>query len=158
MIFDIVPGEDAVAVGSGVLDRAEPRREGRPVLRRLELGFGERVVVGHVRPAVGLRDPQVGQQERDGLRGHRHAAVGVDRQLLAGDALSGAGLMDELLGQRGALAMGHHPADYVAAEHIQHDVQVEVRDNYYETISDSLLDAVAHAFDDEGFRKALGGK
>jgi hypothetical protein len=31
-------------------------------------------------------------------------------------------------------------------------------DNYYETISDSLLDAVAHAMDDEGFRKALGGK
>ena len=31
-------------------------------------------------------------------------------------------------------------------------------DNYYETISDSLLDAVAHAMDDEGFRKAIGGK
>ena len=31
-------------------------------------------------------------------------------------------------------------------------------ENYYETISDSLLDTVAHAMDDEGFRKALGGK
>jgi hypothetical protein len=31
-------------------------------------------------------------------------------------------------------------------------------ENYYETISDSLLDAIAHAMDDEGFRKALGRK
>ena len=56
MMFDVVPEEEAVAVGAGVLDRAEPRREVRPVLQRLELGLGERVVVGHVRPAVGLRD------------------------------------------------------------------------------------------------------
>lgn len=31
-------------------------------------------------------------------------------------------------------------------------------DNYYETISDSLLDATSHAIEDEGFRKALAGK
>jgi len=31
-------------------------------------------------------------------------------------------------------------------------------ENYYETISNSLLDAISHAMDDEGFRKALGGK
>ena len=31
-------------------------------------------------------------------------------------------------------------------------------ENYYETISDSLLDATAHVMEDEGFRKALAAK
>jgi len=31
-------------------------------------------------------------------------------------------------------------------------------ENYYETISDSLLEASTHAIEDEGFRKALAGK
>src|SRR3990172_6716551 len=59
MMFDVVPGEEDVAVGAGVLDRAEPRRESRPVLQRLELRLRERVVVGDVRAGMGLRDPQV---------------------------------------------------------------------------------------------------
>src|SRR5437773_6258647 len=33
---------------------------------------------------------------------------------------------DEPLGQRGALAMGHHPADHVPAEDVEHDVEIEV--------------------------------
>jgi hypothetical protein len=45
MIF-VVPGEEPLAVGAGCLDRGEPAREVRPVLQRLELGLGERVVVG----------------------------------------------------------------------------------------------------------------
>ena len=126
MVLGVVPGEEDVAVGAGVLDRAEARREVRPVLQRLELRLGERVVVGDVRPAVGLGDAQVGQQQRHGLGGHRRAAIGVDGQLLAADALPGTGLADELLGQRGAFAMGHHPADHVAAEHVEHHVEVEV--------------------------------
>ena len=51
MVLGVVPGEEDVAVGSGVLDRAEALRERRAVLQRLELGLGERVVVRHVRPA-----------------------------------------------------------------------------------------------------------
>jgi hypothetical protein len=34
--------------------------------------------------------------------------------------------MNEPLGQGGALAMGHHPADDVPAEDVEHDVEVEV--------------------------------
>ena len=45
MVLGVVPGEEDVAVGPGILDRPEPPRERRAVLQRLELGFGERVVV-----------------------------------------------------------------------------------------------------------------
>src|SRR5206468_11753830 len=61
-----------------------------------------------------------------GLGGHGRAAIGVDGELLAADALAGTRLANELLGQRRALAMSHHPAHDVAAEDIEHDVQVEV--------------------------------
>jgi hypothetical protein len=37
MVLGVVPREEDVAVGAGVLDRAEARREVRAVLQRLEL-------------------------------------------------------------------------------------------------------------------------
>ena len=57
---------------------------------------------------------------------HRRPAIGVDGELPAVDALAGARLADERLGQRRTLAMRDHPADDVPAEHVEHDVQVEV--------------------------------
>jgi hypothetical protein len=72
-----------------------------------------------------LGDAEVGQQD-GGLGGHRRPAIGVDRELPTVDALAGARLADELLRERGALPMGHHPADHAAAEDIEHHVQVEV--------------------------------
>ena len=50
----------------------------------------------------------------------------MDAQLAAGDALLGAGRGDQLLGQDGGFAGGDHPADDVAAENVEDDVQVEV--------------------------------
>jgi hypothetical protein len=75
MVFGVVPREEDVAVSAGVLDGAKPHRERRAVFQCLELRFLERVVVGDMRPAVGLGDPQVGEQEGDGLRGHRRPPV-----------------------------------------------------------------------------------
>src|SRR6266568_5473614 len=46
--------------------------------------------------------------------------------MIASNALPGAGLVDEPLGKRGALPVGHHPADHVAAEDVEHDVEIEV--------------------------------
>jgi hypothetical protein len=57
MVLGVVPREKDVAVGPDVLDRAEPLWEGGPVLQRLELRFGEWVVVGDVKTAMGLHDP-----------------------------------------------------------------------------------------------------
>jgi len=65
---------------------------------------------------MGLGHAEIGEQEGDGLGGHRRPAIGVDGELGAVDALSPTGLLNEALGQRGALTMGHHPADHVAAE------------------------------------------
>ena len=48
----VVPGEELVPVGTGVLDRAKAIGERRPVLEGLELRLRERVVVGDVRAAV----------------------------------------------------------------------------------------------------------
>ncbi len=65
-----VPAEEPVAEDAGVLDAAEPVGEVRPVLQGLELRLGVGVVIRAVRPAVGLGDSEVGEQERDRFGGH----------------------------------------------------------------------------------------
>jgi hypothetical protein len=44
-VLVVVPAEKVLAVRAGGLDRGEPGGERRPVLQRLELGFGVGVVV-----------------------------------------------------------------------------------------------------------------
>ena len=115
-----------LAVGAGVLDAAEALREVGAVLERLELRLGVGVVVGDVRPAVGLGDAQIGEQGGDRLGAHAGAAVGVEGERAGLDVVPGHGLGDQLLGQLGALALGDHPADDVAAEDVEDHVEVEV--------------------------------
>ena len=43
------------------------------------------------------------------------------------DPLLRAGVRDQALGQRGALARREHPADHVAAEDVEDDVEIEIR-------------------------------
>ena len=59
------------------------------------------------RSRVAGRDAEVGEQQRDELAAHGRAAVGVNRELLRLDALLRAGLLDQALGQVGALIDGH---------------------------------------------------
>ena len=56
-VLGVVPGEERVAVGAGIVDRAEALREVRPVLQGLELRLREGVVVGD----VGRRSAEVGR-------------------------------------------------------------------------------------------------
>jgi hypothetical protein len=125
-VLVVVPVEERAAVGAAVLGGSEALGKVGPVLERLELGLGEWVVVRDVRPRVALRDAEVGVQMRNRLRGHRRPAVSVDGKLAGGDSLPLASLFDELLGERCALAVGDHPADDVAAEDVEDDVQVQV--------------------------------
>ena len=125
VMLGVVPGEEALAERPRAPDRAEALGELGPILQGLELRFGERVVVGDVRPAVRLGDAQVGEQQRHRLRGHRGAAVGVQGEL--------PGAMPCLRRlQRSASRParrsrgGDHPAHDVAAEHVQDHVQVVV--------------------------------
>ena len=82
-----------------------PNRFGnaRPILEGAKLRRRERIVIAHARPRVAGRDAEVGEQQRDELAAHGRAAVGVNRELLRLDALLRAGLLDQALGQVGAL-------------------------------------------------------
>jgi len=109
MMFRVVRREEVAAGAAPVLEGAEAVREVGPVLHRLELRLGEQVVVRDVRPRVGLGDAEIGQQPRDGLRGHRRAAIGVHGELARSDALAFTALGDQLLGESRGLALRQHP-------------------------------------------------
>ena len=122
----VVPIEEALAMGAGILDAAEAFRKVGAIFQGPELRLRERVVVGDVGSAVGLGDVQIDQQLRDGLGAHAGAAVGVQGQRARLDRLLGHGVGDQLLGQLGGLAQRDHPAHDVAAEDVQDHVEVEV--------------------------------
>ena len=66
----VVPGKERLTEDAGVLKAAEACREVRAVLQRLELGLGEGVIVGDLRPRMAPRHPEIRQQQRHGLAGH----------------------------------------------------------------------------------------
>jgi len=87
----------------GVLDAAEPVREGRVVvLEGLELALGVGVV-GDAWAAVRLGHTEVAEQQGDRLGGHRGAQVGMHGELASLDLLGGDGVGQQLLDQRGGL-------------------------------------------------------
>ena len=59
-MFVVVPVEEGFAVGAGVFDGAEPVGELGAVFESLELGLGVGVVVGDMRPRMGLGDTEFG--------------------------------------------------------------------------------------------------
>ena len=96
----VIPLEQRPRPGPRIRHTAKALRRGRMVLHRLELRFRERIVIRHLRPAMRLGDPQIGQQVRHAFRRHGAAPVRMQRQLLRGDPFLGAGLGDERFGQR----------------------------------------------------------
>ena len=84
----VVPVEKGAAMGAAVLRGAEALGKVGPVLERLELRLGERIVVRDARPRVALRDAEVGVEMGHHLRGHRRPTVSVDRELTGRDALA----------------------------------------------------------------------
>ena len=123
MVGIIVPSQEVVADGARVFECAEPLRKLRPIREGAKLRLRERIVIAHARPRVAGRDAEVGEQQRDELAAHGRAAVGVNRELLRLDALLRAGLLDQALGQVGALLDRHHPAHDVAAEEVEDHIQ-----------------------------------
>ena len=91
-VLVVVPAEEAAAEGVGVLIAAEAVGELGAIFHGAELAFGVRVVVAHMRAAVRLGHAELGQQEGDGLGGHRRAAVGVDGELAWDDVPVGGGV------------------------------------------------------------------
>lgn len=126
VMLAVVPGEEPLAEDTGVLDRTEPLRELRAVLQGLELGLGERIVVGDLGARVAPRHAELRQQQRHGLAGHRRATIGVEKPLAWSDALLRASLGDQPLCERGGLPWREHPAGHVSAEDVEYHVEVEV--------------------------------
>ena len=60
MMLGVVPREEPLTKTPGVLDATKAIWKLRPVLERFEVGLGERIVVGVVRPAVRFGDSQIG--------------------------------------------------------------------------------------------------
>jgi hypothetical protein len=57
----IIPLKERVAKSPSIFQRTEAFGEIRPILERLELGLGKRVIVTEIRPRMGLGDAQIGQ-------------------------------------------------------------------------------------------------
>ena len=85
----VVPAEELAAERAGLLDRVN--RAGNPgryfKVLKCASEYGLSVEVYGRR--VGLGDAEVGSRNATGLERHRAAAVGVDRELPAGDLLLG---------------------------------------------------------------------
>src|SRR4051795_8597635 len=81
MVILVVPGEEAAAKGSGILDAAEALGKLWLVFQGLEVRLRERVVVRGMWPAMRLGDAKIGQQEGGWLGLHGAAPTGVQRQL-----------------------------------------------------------------------------
>ena len=123
----VVPAEERPAVDPRMLDRREARREVRSILERLELRLRVRIVIGDVWPAVRLDHIEVHEERGHRLGPHARTAIRVQRQGPRRDTLLVHRVGDELLGELGGFTRGDHPADDVAAEDIEDDVQVKAR-------------------------------
>jgi hypothetical protein len=66
-MLGVVPGKECLAVSPGILDAAEAIREVRTIFKRLEVRFGDGIVIGNIRPTMSLDDFQIDQQGSDVL-------------------------------------------------------------------------------------------
>jgi len=81
VVLGIVPGEECLAEGPGVLDGTEPLGEIGPVFHGLELRFGIRIVVADRGSRMAFDDPEIGHEQGNGFRGHARPPVRVDEEL-----------------------------------------------------------------------------
>ena len=113
-----------LAMGACILDAAETLGELGLVFERFELRFRIWIVIGDVRPAVGLGDLQIDQQGGHRFRAHAGAAIGVQGERARSDVVFGNRIGDRLFGKLGRFAQRNHPAHDVAAEDIEDHVEV----------------------------------
>ena len=88
--------------------------------------LGIRIVVRDVRPRVRFGDAEIGEHQRETLRAHRRAAVGVEGELARLDVFPFTYFGDELRGKCRGLAIGNHPPHDVPTIDVEHDVEVVV--------------------------------
>src|SRR5664280_942649 len=67
VVLGIVPGEERLTKGPGILNGAEPLREFGSILHGLELRFGVGIVITDRRSRMALGDPQIGHEQGNGF-------------------------------------------------------------------------------------------
>jgi hypothetical protein len=122
----VVPIEELAAEAPGVSNALEPLRKPRLVFPGFEVAFGERVVVGRVRPIVRTGDAKIGQQKRGRFGLHWATTIGVQRELTSWHSMFGDCLLEQRPKQRGAFGICDAPANHPAAENIQDHVKKEI--------------------------------
>jgi len=78
----VVPIEEIAAERLGILDAAEALGKLRLVFHGFEVAFRERIIVRGMRPAVGLADAEIGEQQRGGFGSHGTDAGSTGRLAL----------------------------------------------------------------------------
>src|SRR5690606_8882867 len=121
----IVPLEEFAKPDFGGADVDETPGVVGLVLRGAKVRFGEGVVVGDSRAAHTLPNAKVREEGGEGVAGHRCTTVVVYGERIGRDAVPRDGLLEELFGKRGVLVGRNHPANRVATEEVEHDVEVE---------------------------------
>ena len=80
----------------------------------------------NVRSGVGLGNSEVSQEQSHGLASHRAATVRVKGELVGFNVLLATALGDEALRERRTFSVSQHPANHVAGEDVEDDVEVVV--------------------------------
>lgn len=75
VVLVVVPVEELLRPGAGVLDALEAPGVVRPVLQCLEISFDEGIIVTDPRPGVAFRYGQLAEQFGDGAADHGAAPV-----------------------------------------------------------------------------------
>ena len=122
----VVVVEETAAEQPAVFGGTKTARKLRTVLHRLELGLGVGIVVRDVRSGVGLGNSEVSQEQSHGLASHRAATVRVKGELVGFNVLLATALGDEALRERRTFSVSQHPANHVAGEDVEDDVEVVV--------------------------------
>src|SRR5665213_904304 len=94
VVLVVVPLEEGLAEATRVFDGPEAVRETRAVFQGAELAFRIWIVIGDMRPAVGLDDAQISQQQGHWFGFHGRSAIGVDSELAGRDVLRVATMLD----------------------------------------------------------------
>src|SRR5512138_3834834 len=95
------------------------------VLERPELRLRVGIVVRGPRPREAVLQPEELDQVHGPARLHGAAAVIVDGEPVAGSEMPVDSLADEALCPPRVLPFRHHPADDIAGEDVDHDVEEE---------------------------------
>ena len=120
-----VPVEELDATATRVRGVAESRRIVRLVLHCLEAGLRERTVVRDARAAQDAVHAELREQIDEACGGPRRPAIVAHRDAPRLQVVTRNRIGEEPLGESAVLPLRDHPGDRIAAEQVEHEVEVQ---------------------------------